>query len=136
MLYLYRVLASAVLLASLLCNVGCDRRAKATNITVAPNVKCHTPGCDGYILIPYVLTRTKYGVGCLGNLYGGTTPKPEPPPLSYLAKDIGRPGFPILSGDERQAVLKKIAISEGARSAELRYGSFRRQEMRGGYPAG
>lgn len=100
----YRAFAIVALAITSVSTVSCDRGARAARVPLAPNVKCHTPGCDGYVLIPYVNVSTKYGTGCLGNLYGGTTPRPDPAPLSYLVNDIGKPGFPHLNADELRLI--------------------------------
>lgn len=69
-------------------------------VPLAPNVHCLQPGCGAYRVEPYVRTRSKYGIGCMGNVYPGFTPSPELPPQSYLASDVGKPEFPSLSAQE------------------------------------
>ena len=50
---------------------------------------------------------SRYGVACHRFVYPGTTPNPNPPPLSYSVKDIAKPGVPTLTADE-SAVLRRI----------------------------
>lgn len=69
-------------------------------VRLAPNVECADPGCTTYKVSPYVRTRSRYGIGCMGNVPPGSTPNPFPPPQSYSVGDIGKPGFPRLASDE------------------------------------
>jgi hypothetical protein len=66
-----------------------------------------------------VRLRTKYGIGCMGDVAPGATPNPLPPPLSFAVKDIGKPGMPALSGSEIKAVrrIERIAPSPALRFA-------------------
>jgi hypothetical protein len=73
-------------------------------VPLPPNMTCGDPACSAYRTTPYVLTRSQYGVGCLGNVGPGGTPNPQPPPESYAAADIGKPGFPELAPPELDAV--------------------------------
>ncbi len=67
--------------------------------------------------MPYVRTRSRYGIGCLGNVPPGTTEPPEPPPQSFATSDIGRPGFPRLRASERGMIRR---IQQSVRSKTLR----------------
>jgi hypothetical protein len=87
--------------------VACSRRPDAVaqrlapnGVALAPNVTCPTSDCNGYNVHPNVLYRSRYGIGCLGNVPPGTTPNPERPPQSYRIRDVGRPGFPKLTSQE------------------------------------
>lgn len=76
-------------------------------VPLAPNVHCADSACRSYNVDPYVLTRSRYGVGCLGNVPPGTTPRSDPPPQSYPASAVGKPGFPALAPSER-SMLRRI----------------------------
>jgi hypothetical protein len=76
-------------------------------VPLAPNVRCNAPRCSAYQVFPYIRTRSRYGIGCMGNTPPGTLPNPEAPPQSYAVADIGKPGFPALSADEG-ATVKRI----------------------------
>ncbi len=69
-------------------------------VPLAPNVHCLETDCRAYKVDPYVRTRSRYGIGCLGNVPPGTTPRTDLPPESYAATDVGRPGFPAMRSDE------------------------------------
>jgi len=96
---------------ALLC-AGCTRGSVDSQdtrtykgVALAPNVTCSTPTagseyCAAYNVRPYVRLRTQYGIACLGNVPPGTTPNPIPPPLSYLAKDVGKATAPELTSGE------------------------------------
>jgi hypothetical protein len=106
----HRGAGRAVLVAacvSVLVLGGCNRsdeRRTFHGVPLAPNISCPDPTCSSYNEEPYVLTRSRYGVGCLGNVPPGATPNPEPPPQSYLVKDIGKPDFPALQPSEASKV--------------------------------
>jgi hypothetical protein len=93
--------------------VACSHRADVTQrlapngVTLAPNITCADADCKAYNVQPYVLYRTRYGIGCLGNVAPGTTPNPERPPQSYRVQDVGRPGFPALTLNEA-ALIKRV----------------------------
>jgi hypothetical protein len=57
---------------------------------------------------PYVVTRSRYGIGCLGNVPPGTAPSTKPPPQSYLVKDTDKPGFPALKPSEASMVRRIV----------------------------
>lgn len=82
-----------------------------------PNITCFDPTCRSYNERPYVLTRSRYGTGCLGNVPPGTTPSRKPPPQSYLVNDIGKLGFPALKPGEASVVRR---IQRYVRSSTLR----------------
>lgn len=83
--------------------VACSHRHNApvrvapNGVPLAPNITCAMPDCRGYNVYPYVQTRSRYGIGCLGNVPPGTTGDPKPPPQSYSVSDIGKRGFPALT---------------------------------------
>jgi hypothetical protein len=82
--------------------VACARGEVRTyhGVPLAPNVHCSDADCRGYQVDPYVRSRSRYGIACMGNVPPGTIPNPDPPPESYAVADIGKPGFPTLSRDE------------------------------------
>jgi len=84
------------------CGVGAGGSTTRTfhGVPLAPNIRCNDAQCTSYNVVPYVRTRSQYGVGCLGNVPPGTTPKPELPPQSYSAAFVGKPGFPKLTPHE------------------------------------
>lgn len=93
--------------------VACSHRHNAAvrvapnGVPLAPNITCVMPDCRGYNVYPYVRTRSRYGIGCLGNVPPGTTADPKPPPQSYSVSDIGKRGFPALTAEEA-TLLKRI----------------------------
>ena len=84
---------------------------------LATNVACMEPDCRTYRVEPHVRIRTKYGIGCMGNVPPGSSINPKPPPQSYRLTDIGRPGFPALTPAE--ATLTK-RVAHFVRSKTLR----------------
>jgi hypothetical protein len=74
------------------------------------------PECEGRQVLPIVLSRSRYGVTCLGDVAPGETPNPAPRPEVFLARDIGKPGFPELSSAEIGQVER---IRKHVRSATL-----------------
>ncbi|HEX3468163.1 MAG TPA: hypothetical protein VHT05_08815 [Candidatus Elarobacter sp.] len=100
--------AGALLLATACSTVRADGSPRTFHgVPLAPNVHCADADCSGYSVDPAVRTRSRYGIGCMGNVPPGTTPNPEPPPQSYSANDVGKPGFPALSADDA-ATLRRI----------------------------
>ncbi len=98
--------ACGIALVSL--TVACSRhqasvRVAPNGVPLAPNITCATPDCSTYNVQPYVRNRSKYGIGCLGNVPPGTVANSETPPQSYRVADIGKPGVPKLT--EGQAAL-------------------------------
>ena len=88
--------------------VGCGQSQRTVKgVPLAPNIRCADPGCTTYNVSPYVRTRSRYGIGCLGDVSPGSTPNPSPPPQSYSVGDIGKPGFPRLAPDEL-AMVRRI----------------------------
>jgi hypothetical protein len=111
-----------VLLSALVLSTGCSARSPAASrvvrgIPLAPNISCSTPDCTSYSVQPMVRMRSRYGTSCMGNTPPGTTPNPRPAPQSYLASDIGKPGFPKLRPDEARLVAR---IRRYIRSGDLR----------------
>lgn len=108
---------------AVLFGVACSYRHNATvrvapnGVPLAQNITCATPDCSAYNVSPYVRTRSRYGIGCLGNVPPGTIADPRPPPQSYNVSDIGKRGFPALKA--REATLIK-RIHHYVRSATLR----------------
>ena len=86
-------------------------------VPLSPNVRCADAGCTSYNVTPYVRTRSRHGIGCLGNVPPGQTPNPEPPPESYPAALAGEPGVPRLTAAE-SAMLRRIR--RAVRSKTLR----------------
>lgn len=101
-----QILATVI---ALCVGAGCSRRAVETvhGVPLAPSVRCASSDCRTYNVLPYVLTRSKYGVGCLGNVPPGSMPNQEPPPQSYSAEDIGKPGMRQLTAGEA-SMLQRI----------------------------
>jgi hypothetical protein len=105
--------ALAAACAAALAVTACSRHNTAETRTFAgvplmPNITCSDPTCRGYNEQPYVLTRSRYGIACLGNVPPGTTPSTKPPPQSYLVKDIGKPGFPALKPSEASMIRRIV----------------------------
>lgn len=96
-----------VVIALLVIAVRGSSGRTVNGVPLAPNIRCGQADCRSYNVFPYVRTRSRYGIGCMGNVPPGTTPNPEPPPQSYAAADVGKPGFPVLSRDEL-ATLRRI----------------------------
>ncbi len=92
---------------------ACSRRSDSperfapNGVPLAPNITCAIQDCSTYNSQPYVLTRSTFGIGCLGTTPPGSTPNPVPPPESYRVRDIGRPGFPALKPVEA-ALTKRV----------------------------
>ena len=107
----------AMLALTMACSHGTMRTYKG--VPLAPNVSCSAPDCTGFTVRPYVRIRTKYGIGCLGDVAPGTTPNPIPPPLTYAAYDAGKEGVPPLT--VRQASILK-RIQHFRQSKTLRFG--------------
>ncbi len=56
-------------------------RERAPNgVSLAPNVHCASQDCRVYNVYPYVRTRSKYGIGCMGNTPPGQPINPALPP--------------------------------------------------------
>jgi hypothetical protein len=98
----------------ILCSAAaCSRRPEAPQrlapdgVALAANITCATVDCRTYNVQPYILYRSRYGIGCLGDVSPGATPNPERPPQSYRVKDIGRPSFPTLTSEEA-ALVKRV----------------------------
>jgi hypothetical protein len=77
-------------------------------VPLMPNITCNDAACRSYKEEPYVLTRSRYGIGCLGNVPPGTTPRSKPPPQSYRVNDIGKTGFPALKRSEASMVRRIV----------------------------
>ncbi|HEY4442120.1 MAG TPA: hypothetical protein VGN14_16800 [Candidatus Elarobacter sp.] len=69
-----------------------------------------------------IRTRSRYGIGCMENVPPGSRPNPEPPPQSYAAADIGKPGFPRLTREElaRVRALQRFSRAQHLRIAWVR----------------
>ena len=81
--------------------VGRGQSQRTVNgVPLAPNVRCADPSCASFNVSPYVRTRSRYGIGCMGDVRPGSTPDQSPPPQSYSVADIGKAGFPKLAPDE------------------------------------
>ncbi len=96
-----------VLLAGALVFSSCVHVSKVRSIKgvpLAPNITCESADCSTYSTTPYIQTRSRYGIGCLGNVGPGNTPDPAPPPESYAVADIGKSGFPELAPSELDMV--------------------------------
>jgi hypothetical protein len=87
-------------------------------VPLAPNITCADSDCATYNVAPYVRTRSRYGIGCMGNPTPGHTPNPDPPPQSYAVADIDKPGFPALAPPEREMVQR---IQRYVHSRTLRF---------------
>ncbi len=95
--------------------IACSRRPDVVaqrlannGVALAPNITCPASDCThSYNVQPYVLYRSQYGIGCLGNVPPGTTPNPERPPQSYRIQDVGKSGFPKLTLQET-ALVKRV----------------------------
>jgi hypothetical protein len=108
----------------LACTTACAHPAAADSdvrsfngVPLAPNVTCFDARCSSYNVQPYVRTRSRYGIGCMGNVPPGTTMNPQLPPESYAVGDIGKPGFPVLTPAEAGMVAR---IGRYVRSNALR----------------
>ena len=97
----FAAIATTVLIA---CSHTAAQERAPNGVPLAPNVHCASQDCRVYNVYPYVRTRSKYGIGCMGNTPPGQPIHPELPPQSYLAADIGKPGFPKLRPSELQMV--------------------------------
>lgn len=89
----------------------------ARGVPLSPSISCGDAACSSYSVRPFVRTHSRYGIGCLGNVPPGETPNPRPPPESYRAADIGKPGFPTLTADEAALVTR---VRRHVRSSALR----------------
>ncbi len=103
------ILVAALALPSCLRSTGSNdadytKIRSIHGVPLAPNITCEFPGCTIYNVAPYVLTRSRYGIGCLGNVPPGTRPHQRLPPQSYAVADIGKPGFPVLGPSEAKMV--------------------------------
>lgn len=99
------VFAAIATMALIACSHSEARERAPNGVPLAPNVHCASPDCrSGVYVSPYVRTRSKYGIGCMGDTPPGQRVNPELPPQSYLAADIGKPGFPKLRQRELQTV--------------------------------
>ncbi|MBV9270101.1 MAG: hypothetical protein JO165_03345 [Candidatus Eremiobacteraeota bacterium] len=98
---------SAIFIAVSIAIVGRSQSQRVVRgVPLAPNVHCGDPDCGSYNVDPYILFKTRYGIGCLGKVPPGTTPNPQPPPQSYAVADIGKRGFPNLTHDEADTVAR------------------------------
>lgn len=75
-------------------------------VPLAPNITCADARCSSYNTWPYVRTRSRYGIGCMGNVSPGSVMSPKPPPESYAVGDIAKPNFPKLSASEAGTVAR------------------------------
>ena len=102
--------AAAILLCATVavaCNAHAQEVRTYNGVPLAPNVRCPQSDCHhGFQVFPYARTRSRYGIGCMGDVPPGTTPDPEPPPQSYLVRDIGKAGVPELTQGERAMVVR------------------------------
>jgi hypothetical protein len=116
------VLATSAAIALSLCSQApAPQPTQSTflGVPLAPNVRCADPACRSFNVEPYVRIRTRYGIGCMGDVPPGSTPNPLPPPLSFAVKDLGKSGMPRLSTTELHAVrrIERIAPSPTLRFA-------------------
>jgi hypothetical protein len=107
--------------------LGCAHRATISDpsqirsvdgVPLAPNITCLQWDCRSYNVGPWVRRRSRYGIGCLGNVPPRSTPNPHPPPLIYRARDVGKVGFPALTTSER-TTLRRLERSHNADALRL-----------------
>lgn len=65
-----------------------------------------------------IRTRSQYGIGCMSYVRPGAEMPKELPPQSYLAADMGRPGFPKLTARERSTV-RRFATHANAKTLRI-----------------
>ena len=107
------------LVLALWCGSACARAERTYHgVPLSPHVHCSDPECRGYTVDSYVRLRSRYGIGCMGNVPPGTTPNPQPPPESYPADAAGKPGVPTLTSDELETLHR---IRHFVRSKALRF---------------
>ncbi len=88
-----------------------------SSVPLAPNVSCNGM-CNGYSVQPYVRTRSRYGIGCMGNVPPGQHIPADLPPQSYLAADVGKPGFPTLTSRQMRS-LKRFVHPVNAKTLRI-----------------
>ena len=108
---------------ALVAAIGCGHAGKptvsnaSTSAPVRSSLRCdgYVPTSPGYSCFQRV---GEDGFRCSGYVARGHTPRPDLAPVNYPVRDIGMPGVPSLSNDERATI---DGISRATKSESLRF---------------